>query len=73
MWYGSRDLGVTPVEAVVSCDNDVQYLRINQDGFPSRDIPLNKKPITYFIPWYAVVAAGFVLSHDLAIACLHSG
>jgi len=63
VWYHRQMLGVTPLEPVLTCDLEVQHVRLELAGYPSHDIMLQKRPIRYFIPWFAVVVAGiFVFS-----------
>ncbi len=59
VWYDGQDLGVTPISTVLACPLKTQYVRLELPDQPTHDVPLNKRPITYFVPWYAVVAVGF--------------
>lgn len=55
--YDGQDLGVTPISTVLACRLETQHVRLELAG-QSHDIPLNKRPIRYYVPWYAVVAFG---------------
>lgn len=58
VFFNEKDLGVTPLSQVLACTEDTQYVRLELVDQPTQNIPLYRKPIRYFVPWYAVVAAG---------------
>lgn len=58
VWYQEQELGVTPLNSTLACDADAQFVHLELAGYKSRDITLTKRKIRYFVPWYAVVAAG---------------
>jgi hypothetical protein len=59
VWYEGQDLEVTPITTVLACHSKTQYVRMELPDQPTHDVPLFKRPIRYFVPWYAVVAVGF--------------
>ena len=59
VWYNGEDLGVTPISTVMACPLKTQYVRLELAEQPTQDVPLYKRPIRYYVPWYAVVAVGF--------------
>jgi PEGA domain-containing protein len=59
VWYEGQDLGVTPVSTVLACPLQTQYVRLELPEQPTHDVPLKKRPIRYYVPWYAIVAVGF--------------
>ena len=59
VWYNELDLGVTPISTVLACPLMTQYVRLELAEQPTHDIPLYKRPIRYYVPWYAIVAGGF--------------
>ena len=58
VFFNEQELGTTPVSTVLACVSETQYVRLQLADEPTQNIPLYKKPIRYFVPWYAVVAAG---------------
>ena len=59
VWYNEQDLGVTPLSTVLACPMMTQHVRLELAEQPTHDIPLYKRPIRYYVPWYAIVAMGF--------------
>jgi hypothetical protein len=59
VWYDGQDLGVTPLSTVLACPLKSQYVQLELAEQPKREVPLYKRPIRYFVPWYAIVAVGF--------------
>jgi hypothetical protein len=57
--YDGQDLGVTPISTVLACPLTTQYVQFELAEQPTREVPLYKRPIRYFVPWYAIVAVGF--------------
>jgi PEGA domain-containing protein len=57
--YNGQDLGVTPISAVLACPLMSQHIQFELAEQPTREVPLYKRPIRYYVPWYAIVAAGF--------------
>lgn len=60
VFFNEQDLGVTPISTVLACTSEAQYVRLEFVDQPTQNIPLYKKPIRYYVPWYAVVAFGIV-------------
>lgn len=58
VFYNGQDLGATPISKVLTCMLQTQYVRLELADYPTQNIPLYKKPINYYVPWYAIVAAG---------------
>jgi len=56
--YDKQDLGVTPISTILACPLKIQYVQLELAEQPMREVPLYKRPIRYFVPWYAIVAAG---------------
>ena len=56
--YDGHALGVTPISTVLACPLKTQYMQFELAEKLTRDVPLLKRPIRYFVPWYAIVAAG---------------
>src|SRR6478672_9999636 len=48
VWYQERELGVTPINTTLECDEDTQFVHIELTGYKSRDITLTKKKIKYY-------------------------
>jgi hypothetical protein len=61
VWHQRQNLGVTPIEPVLACTYEIQHVRLELTGYPFRDIMLQKRPIRYYVPWFAVVAAGIFI------------
>ena len=61
VWYQRQILGVTPLEPVLACEYEIQHVRLELAGYPSHDITLQKRPIRYFVPWFAIVVAGIFI------------
>jgi len=57
--YDGKDLGVTPISTVLACPLMSQHVQFELAEQPMREVPLYKRPIRYYVPWYAIVAAGF--------------
>jgi hypothetical protein len=57
--YDGQDLGVTPISTVLACPLMSQHVQLELAEQPMREVPLYKRPIRYFVPWYAIVAVGF--------------
>jgi hypothetical protein len=57
--YDGQDLGVTPISTVLACPLKSQHVQLELAEQPTREVPLYKRPIRYFVPWYAIVAVGF--------------
>jgi hypothetical protein len=57
--YEGQDLGVTPISTVLACPLIAQRIQLALAEQPMREVPLYKRPIRYYVPWYAVLAAGF--------------
>jgi hypothetical protein len=56
--YQRQQLGLTPLQTVLACEYDTQFVHLELPGYPSYTVALRKRPITYYVPWFAVVAAG---------------
>jgi hypothetical protein len=57
--YDGQDLGVTPISTVLACPLMLQHVQFELAEQPTREVPLYKRPIRYYVPWYAIVAVGF--------------
>jgi hypothetical protein len=49
--YQRQQLGLTPLQTVLACEYDTQFVHLELPGYPSYTVALRKRPITYYGPW----------------------